>query len=172
MSKSAPAEHPEGQDEVGDGEAVMVLQGSWTPNEVTEDTGSDDTWGFFPWPAVKDGTDGTEGIMVGAQGFGITKDSQMKQEAFDFAYSVCTGETDMKMMDAVNSIPADADNTQWPEMLSDAASYMENMSKPYMWAAGLEADPDYKDQIQTELLKLTKLEETPDEFIENLSNMD
>ena len=44
MSKSAPAEHPEGQDEVGDGEAVMVLQGSWTPNEVTEDTGSDDTW--------------------------------------------------------------------------------------------------------------------------------
>ena len=172
MSKSAPAEHPEGQDEVGDGEAVMVLQGSWTPNEVTEDTGSDDTWGFFPWPAVKDGTDGTEGIMVGAQGFGITKDSQMKQEAFDFAYSVCTGETDMKMTDAVNSIPADADNTQWPEMQSDAASYMENMSKPYMWAAGLEADPDYKDQIQTELLKLTKLEETPDEFIENLSNMD
>ena len=96
----------------------------------------------------------------------------MKQEAFDFAYSVCTGETDMKMTDAVNSIPADEDNTQWPEMLSDAASYMENMSKPYMWAAGLEADPDYKDQIQTELLKLTKLEETPDEFIENLSNMD
>lgn len=25
----------------------MVLQGSWTPNEVTEDTGYDDTWGFF-----------------------------------------------------------------------------------------------------------------------------
>ena len=46
---------------------------------------------FFPWPAVKAGTDGTEGVMVGAQGFGVTKDSQMKQEAFDFAYSICTG---------------------------------------------------------------------------------
>ena len=171
MSQSAPAQHPEGQDEVGDGEAVMVLQGSWVPNEVTEATESDDSWGFFPWPAVKAGTDGTEGVMVGAQGFGVTKDSQMKQEAFDFAYSICTGETDMKMTDAVNSIPADTDNTQWPEVLAEAVPYMKEMSKPYMWAAGLEADPDYKEQIQSELLKLTRLEETSDEFIENLSNM-
>ena len=48
---------------------------------------------------------------------------------------------------------------------------MEEMSKPYMWAAGLEADLDYKEQIQSELLKLTRLEETSDEFIENLSSM-
>lgn len=47
MSQSAPAQHPEGQNEVGDGEAVMVLQGSWVPNEVTEATESDDSWGFF-----------------------------------------------------------------------------------------------------------------------------
>lgn len=76
----------------------------------------------------------------------------------------------MKMTDAVNSIPADTDNTQWPEVLADAVPYMKEMSKPYMWAAGLEADPDYKEQIQSELLKLTRLEETSDEFIENLSN--
>ena len=49
---------------------------------------------------------------------------------------------------------------------------MKEMSKPYMWAAGLEADPDYKEQIQSELLKLTRLEETSDEFIENLSSME
>ena len=73
--------------------------------------------------------------------------------------------------DAVNSIPADTDNTQWPEVLADAVPYMKEMSKPYMWAAGLEANPDYKEQIQSELLKLTRLEETSDEFIENLSNM-
>ena len=109
--------------------------------------------------------------MVGAQGFGVTKNSEMKQEAFDFAYSTCTGEVDMKMTDAVNSVPADADNTQWPEMLSDAVPYMSEMSKPYMWAAGLEADLNYKEQIQTELLKLTRLEESSEEFIENLGNM-
>ena len=39
-----------------------------------------------------------------------------------------------------------------------------------MWAAGLET-ADYKDGLQRELVKLTKLEETPEEFIENLSNM-
>ena len=77
----------------------------------------------------------------------------------------------MKMTEAVNSIPADVDNTQWPQMLEDEVQYVEEMSKPYMWAAGLEADPDYKEQIQSELLKLTRLEETSDEFIENLSNM-
>ena len=55
-------------------------------NEVTEATESDDSWGsFFPWPEVKAWkTDGTEGVMVGAQGFGVTKDSQNGQEAFDF----------------------------------------------------------------------------------------
>ena len=80
---------------------------------------------FFHGLQSKTGTDGTEGVMVGAQGFGVTKDSQMKQEAFDFAYSICTGETDMKMTDAVNSIPADTDNTQWPEVLADAATVYE-----------------------------------------------
>ena len=172
MSQSAPAQHPEGQDEVGDGEAVMVLQGSWVPNEVTEATESDDSWGFFPWPAVKAGTDGTEGVMVGAQGFGVTKDSQMKQEAFDFAYSICTG-MQCTCISVVSSslIFLNTDNTQWPEVLADAVPYMKEMSKPYMWAAGLEADPDYKEQIQSELLKLTRLEETSDEFIENLSSM-
>ena len=67
MSEIAPAQHPDGQNEVGDGEAIMVVQGSWVPNEVTEATGTDDSWGFFPWPAVKDGADGTEAVMIGAQ---------------------------------------------------------------------------------------------------------
>ncbi len=35
----------------------------------------------------------------------------------------------MKMTDAVNSIPADTDNTQWPEVLADAVvPYMKEMS--------------------------------------------
>ncbi len=95
----------------------------------------------------------------------------MKQEAFDFAYSICTGETDMKMTNAVNSIPAEYAIHQWPEVLADAVPYMKRDVKPYMWAAGLKANPDYKEQIQSELLKLTRLEETSDEFIENLSSM-
>ncbi len=99
---------------------VMVLQGSWVPNEVKK-LQNLMIPGDFSMACSKGRTDGhEEGVMVGAQGFGVTKDSQMKQEAFDFAYSICTGETDMKMTDAVNSIPADTDNTQWPEVLADA----------------------------------------------------
>ncbi len=37
----------------GDGEAVMVLQGSWVRNEVTEATESDDSWGFFSMACSK-----------------------------------------------------------------------------------------------------------------------
>ena len=96
--------------------------------------------------------------MVGAQGFGVTKDSQMKQEAFDFAYSICTGETDMKMTDAVNSIPADTDNTQWPEDAGRCSTVYERDVKAVHVGCRSGADPDYKEQIQSELLKLTRLE--------------
>ena len=108
--------------------------------------------------------------MAGAQGFGITDRSEKKQEAFDFAYSICTGENDMKITDAVQSVPADTENAQWPEAIAEASDYLDKMKKTYMWAAGLET-ADYKDGLQRELVKLTKLEETPEEFIENLSNM-
>lgn len=173
MSKQAPAAWPQGQNEVGDGEAVMVLQGSWVPNEVTEYTGTDVQWGFFPWPAVKDGRKGKNGakaVMAGAQGFGITKSSRMKQESFDFASSICTGEFDVEMTEKVHSIPADRDNTLWPEMIADAKPYMDEMDGLYMWAAGLE-EGDYREEIQSELLKLTGLEETPEEFIVHLDQM-
>ena len=170
MSEISPAEFPEGQNQIGNEEAVMFLQGSWGPNEVMENTRCDIRWGFFPWPSVNDGVDGTEGLMAGAQGFGITDRSEKKQEAFDFAYSICTGENDMKITDAVQSVPADAENAQWPEAIAEASDYLDKMKKTYMWAAGLET-ADYKDGLQRELVKLTKLEETPEEFIENLSNM-
>ena len=170
MSEISPAEFPEGQNQIGNEEAVMFLQGSWGPNEVMENTHCDIRWGFFPWPSVNDGVDGTEGLMAGAQGFGITDRSEKKQEAFDFAYSICTGENDMKITDAVQSVPADAENAQWPEAIAEASDYLDKMKKTYMWAAGLET-ADYKDGLQRELVKLTKLEETPEEFIENLSNM-
>ncbi len=169
MSGKAPAPEHEGQNEIGNGETVMVLQGSWAPDEIMKETDSQVEWGFFPWPAVSDGKDGTEGVMIGAQGFGITERSEKKQESFDFAYSLCTGEYDMKMTEAVNSIPADSDITQWPEAIADAESYLEDMTKPYMWAAGLERSEDCKEEIHGELLKLAELSESPEEFIAHLS---
>lgn len=47
MSKEAPAPEHEGQNEIGNGESVMVLQGSWAPDEIMKETDSQIQWGFF-----------------------------------------------------------------------------------------------------------------------------
>ncbi len=62
-------------------------------------------------------------------------------------------------MTSVNSIPADTDNTQWPEVIADARTYLKKMTTPYMWAAGLERSEGYKEEIREELLRLVRLTE-------------
>ncbi|MDC7290298.1 extracellular solute-binding protein [Blautia schinkii] len=169
MSEYAPANGTDGQSEIGYGESIMVLQASWVPNEIIQTTGTEVNWGFFPWPAVEGGTDGIEGSMVGSQGFGIVAKSEMQQEAFDFALSVCTGEYDLKMAESVNSIPADTDNTQWPAAILGAEPFFKNVTKSYMWAVGFQTNADYKEIIQEHLINLATQKETPDEFIEALA---
>ncbi len=64
----------------------MVLQDSWDPDEsMKEATESDNPVGILSVACPGRGTDGTEGVMIGAQGFGVTESSEKKQEAFDFA---------------------------------------------------------------------------------------
>lgn len=169
MSEYSPATYPDGQSEVGYGESIMVLQASWVPNEIITATGADNEWGFFPWPTVEGGVDGTEASMVGGQGFGIVAASDMQQEAFDFAYSVCTGEYDLKMAESVNSIPADTENTEWPAAILGAEPYFKEMTKPYMWAVGFQTNADYSTIYQEQLVKLATQEVTPQEFVEAMS---
>lgn len=169
MSEYSPATYPDGQSEVGYGESIMVLQASWVPNEIITATGADNEWGFFPWPTVEGGVDGIEASMVGGQGFGIVAASDMQQEAFDFAYSVCTGEFDLKMAESVNSIPADTDNTEWPAAILGAEPYFKEMTKPYMWAVGFQTNADYSTIYQEQLVKLATQEVTPQEFVEAMS---
>ena len=171
MSPSAPANYPEGQNESGFGESAMILNASWIPNEINQNTGASVNWGFFPWPAVEGGVDGIEGSMVGAQGFGIVDKSEHKQEAFDFILTVVTGEYDQKMADTVLSIPADVENAEWPAVVAGAEPYFKQMTKTYEWAVGLENNPTYRDFIFDNLIKLAKLELTPAEFIEAMSSM-
>lgn len=169
MSEYSPATYPDGQSEVGYGESIMVLQASWVPNEIITATGADNEWGFFPWPTVEGGVDGIEASMVGGQGFGIVAASDMQQEAFDFAYSVCTGEYDLKMAESVNSIPADTENTEWPAAIIGAEPFFKEMSKPYMWAVGFQTNADYSTIYQEQLVKLATQEVTPQEFVEAMS---
>lgn len=158
MSEYAPAQYPNGQNEIGFGESAMVLNASWVPNEIIQNTGTAVNWGFFPWPSVEGGVDGPEASMVGAQGFAIVDKSGNKQEAFDFIMKITTGEYDLKMAEAVSSIPADVENTQWPEAVSGAEPYFKKMTKSYLWAVGLQENPDVKDFIQDNIDKLCRKE--------------
>lgn len=165
FSPNAPAQYPDGQNEIGFGESCMVLNASWIPNEINVNTQADLEFGFFPWPSVEGGVDGAEASMVGAQGYGINKESDMQQEAFDFATMIATGEYDLEMATAVNSIPSDTENTEWPAAIADAEPYFKEMTKAYDWAVGLETNADFTPIINENVVKLIKGEVTPDEFI-------
>lgn len=171
MSEYAPANYPDGQNEIGFGESAMILNASWIPNEINQNTGAQINWGFFPWPAVDGGVDGIEGSMVGSQGAGIVAKSEHKQEAFDFMMTVVTGAFDKKMADAVLSIPADVENHEWPAVVAGAEPYFKLMTKTYDWAVGLENNGQFKDFVFDNLIKLAKLEYTPDQFISAMASM-
>ena len=169
MSEYAPANYPDGQNEIGFDESCMILQASWIPNEILQTTGEEVDFGYFPWPTVEGGADGAEGSMVGGQGFGIVAASEKQQEAFDFALSVVTGEYDLKMAEALNSIPADVENTEWPSAIAGAEPYFKEVTKAYDWAVGLEVDNEVKDILTDSLIKLVKEEITSDAFIDSLA---
>ena len=169
MSEYAPANYPEGQNEIGFGESCMILNASWIPNEINQNTGATVDWGFFPWPSVEGGVDGPEASMVGSQGFGIVEKSEYKQEAFDFLLTVVTGDYDSKMAEAVASIPSDVENTKWPESVSGAEPYFKEMTKTYQWAVGLENNPTYKEILYDNLIKLTKLELDGQSFVDTMT---
>lgn len=169
MSEYAPANYPEGQNEIGFGESCMILNASWIPNEINQNTGATVDWGFFPWPSVEGGVDGPEASMVGSQGFGIVEKSEYKQEAFDFLLTVVTGDYDSKMAEAVVSIPSDVENTKWTESVSGAEPYFKEMTKTYQWAVGLENNPTYKEILYDNLIKLTKLELDGQSFVDTMT---
>lgn len=107
--------------------------------------------------------------MVGAQSIGIVAESDMTQEAYDFAKMIATGDYDLQMAESVSSIPADTANTEWPAAIAEAEPYFKEMTKAYDWAVGLETNADIKDILNDNIIKLCTSEITPDEFISNMA---
>ena len=85
--------------------------------------------------------------------------------------TVVTGAFDKKMADAVLSIPADVENHEWPAVVAGAEPYFKLMTKTYDWAVGLENNGQFKDFVFDNLIKLAKLEYTPDQFISAMASM-
>ena len=146
---------PAGQNqELAMGTAAMYLNGSWLPNEVKDMAGDDFVWGCFSYPAVEGGTDGVDAANYGAQVLAINKDSKNAENAFKLICYITQGEFDKMLSEMSVGIPADSNNSEWPELIACVKPVMDSMNTRYPWAAGAEANADLTPIIKENLLKL------------------
>lgn len=171
---------PAGQtQEMAGGTAAMYLNGSWLPNEVKDAAGEDFKWGCFAYPALPEveteltaegvGATGIETNNTGAQVFGINKDSKLGQECFDLIAKITKGEFDQKLADASIGIPADSENTEWPELVSCAKPVIEGTTARFTWTCGAEADENVTPVLKENFIKLMAGTMTADEFLGAMS---
>lgn len=146
---------PAGQNqELAMGTAGMYLNGSWLPNEVKDMAGDDFVWGCFSYPEVEGGTDGTDAANYGAQVLAINKDSKNADAAFKLICYITQGEFDKMLSEMSVGIPADSNNSEWPQLIACVKPVMDSMNTRYPWAAGAEANADLTPIIKENFLKL------------------
>ncbi len=150
------------------GDAAMYLNGSWLPNEVRGMTGDDFLWGCFPYPTVEGGANGHEAANFGAQVFGINKNSEVAQEAFELIEFFTKGEYDLKLSQESLGIPADTRNAEWPKQLSEVKPIMAQLTTRWNWAGGIEDNPDIFPVIKENLQKLYGGSITAQQFVDTL----
>lgn len=170
LSEYAPGAYPEGQNELGYDEAAMVVNASWVPTEITNNTQCDINWGMFNYPSVEGGKDPNTIANVGAQGLAINKKSDNPQEAFDFIMKITSGKFDQKAALECGGIPSDSRNTEWPKFLQGTKLAFEALTDVYDWNSGLSANPDMGEAIKTNCLKLFEGAYTAQEFIDAMEN--
>ena len=102
--------------------------------------------------------------QLGAQVFGINKDTKLAKEAFDLITFLTKGEYDQKLADETVGIPADTTNTEWPAMVECAKPVIEQSTNRFTWACGVESNVDMTPVIKENFIKLMAGSITADEF--------
>lgn len=166
FSEYTPGAYPEAENEIGYETAAMVVNASWVPAEITNNTGCDLEWGMFNYPSVPGGKDDNTIANVGAQGFAINKNSKNSQAAFDLIMKVTTGEFDQKMALECGGIPADTRNEEWPEDLKGVRDGFLALTQVYEWNSGLNENPDLSGDLKDNCLKLFEGKLTAQEFVD------
>lgn len=164
-SEYAPDAYPNNENEIGYENAAMIVNASWVPSEITNNTKCDIEWGMFNYPTVDGGKDPATVANVGAQAFAIPDNSKNGQAAFDLIMKITTGAFDQKMALDTQSIPADPTNEEWPEMIAGCKDAFNALTNVYDWNMGLNTDADLKTVIQDNLMKLFEGKMTAEEFI-------
>ena len=157
---------PTGQNtEFATGKVAMYCVGTYMVNEVKNITGPDFEWGFFAYPEVKNGINGTEAMVIGGQSFAITSMCKNKEAAFGFIEKMTRGEYDEKLARESISLPADIENHSWPEQLADVKPYFENCTEIM---GGAESNPDITPALKENLIQLYSGKITGEDFVENM----
>lgn len=160
---------PTGQNtELATGKAAMYCVGTYVVNETKNITGPDFKWGFFGYPELEDGINGLEAMVIGNQSFAITSKCQNPEAAFALITMLTRGEWDAKLAEESLALPADVNNTSWPEQLMDAKPYMDNCTEIFATSGGLENNPDITPALKENLLKLYAGTCTAQEFVDNM----
>lgn len=158
---------PAGQNqEFAPGEAAIILCGSWLPNELKNAIADDLEWGYFNYPAVKDGKDDASVNHLSNQVLAINKDSKMAEQAFELIEYITTGEFDKKMTEEAMCIPTDSANGDaWPTELTEVKAGLEATTGYYDWAVGAENNGDATSVLNESICKLMAGTMTADEFV-------
>lgn len=154
LSKTAPDTYPEGQNELGFGTAAMVINASWVPQEISNNTQSTDELGMFNYPSVDGGKDANTIQNVGAQGIAIPSASKHPQEAFDLIMRLTSGEGDLAIANGSNGVPADTRNTVWPPLVAGCQDAFNALTGIYDWNCGLGLDADISALVDENMKKV------------------
>jgi raffinose/stachyose/melibiose transport system substrate-binding protein len=152
-SGSAANVFPQGQiNDFAAGKAAMYLNGTWLPNEI-KGNAPNMRWGSFAFPAIDAAGDGPEANNFGAQSFGINKNTQFPDEAFQFVVWMTTGEWDVALAQETIGIPVASDSV-WPDQLMEARVVVENTTKRLPWAVGMEDNTEINAKIKENFARL------------------
>lgn len=154
LEEAAPGAYPASENTIGFEETAMIVNASWVPSEITNNTQCDIDWGMFNYPAVDGGKDPATVANVGAQAFGIPAYSENAQAAFDLIMKITTGEGDQKIALATDNMPTDPTNTEWPAMIAGCKDAFTSLTDVYDWNMGLNEDSDLATVIKDSILKV------------------
>lgn len=160
---------PNGQNmEFATGQVAMYAAGTWLPNEVRNITGDDFEWGFFNYPEVEGGINGTEAMVIGSQSFAITSMCENAEAAFALIQKITHGEWDAKLAEGTLGLPIDVNNSEWPDQIADAKPYFDSCTEILAISGGLENNPDITPALKENLAKLYAGQITAQEFVNNM----
>ncbi len=160
---------PTGQNtELATGTAAMYCVGTYIVNETKNITGPDFQWGFFGYPELENGINGLEAMVIGNQSFAITNKCKNPKAAFALIEMMTRGEWDARLAEESLSLPADINNTSWPEQLADAKPYMDKCTQILATSGGLENNPEITPALKENLMKLYAGTCTAQEFVDNM----